>query len=102
MNGESVASHWNKAETFARQGHWAAALAQYDQVLAKDPGHAMAMLRASRMALSLGRYRDGHGYALRALARRPGNEDAVLTLARALRIYNEPLALLECVEHSRG
>ncbi len=101
MNGESVASHWNKAETFARQGHWAAALAQYDQVLAKDPGHAMAMLRASRMALSLGRYRDGHGYALRALARRPGNEDAVLTLARALRIYNEPLALLECVEHSR-
>ncbi|QNP41226.1 tetratricopeptide repeat-containing sulfotransferase family protein [Lysobacter solisilvae (ex Woo and Kim 2020)] len=101
MNAETVPALWNKAETYARQGQWAAALAQYDNVLAKDPAHAMAMLRASRMALSLGRYRDGLDYALRALARRPGGEEAVLTLARALRMYNEPGALLECVEHSR-
>jgi len=101
MNAETVPALWNKAETYARQGQWAAALAQYDNVLARDPGHAMAMLRASRMALSLGRYRDGLDYTLRALARRPGSDEAVLTLARALRMYNEPVALLECVEHSR-
>lgn len=101
MSAETVPALWNKAETYARQGQWAAALAQYDKLLARDPAHAMAMLRASRMALSLGRYRDGHAYAMRALARRPGSDDAVLTLARALRMYNEPVALLECVEHSR-
>lgn len=101
MKAENVSALWNKAETFARQGQWAAALTQYDNVLAKDPAHAMAMLRASRMALSLGRYRDGHDYAMRALSRRPGSDEAVLTLARALRMYNEPGALLECVEHSR-
>jgi len=101
MNAETVPALWNKAETYARQGQWAAALAQYDNVLARDPGHAMAMLRASRMALSLGRYRDGLDYTLRALARRPGSDEAVLTLVRALRMYNEPVALLECVEHSR-
>ncbi|MDR7097933.1 tetratricopeptide (TPR) repeat protein [Lysobacter niabensis] len=101
MNAETVPALWNKAETYARQGQWAAALAQYDNVLARDPGHAMAMLRASRMALSLGRYRDGLDYTLRALARRPGSDEAVLTLVRALRMYNEPVALLECLEHSR-
>jgi hypothetical protein len=101
MNAETVPALWNKAEGYARQGHWAAALTQYDNVLARDPTHAMAMLRASRMALSLGRYRDGHDYAMRALARRPGSDEAVLTLARALRMYNEPVALLECIEHSR-
>jgi tetratricopeptide (TPR) repeat protein len=101
MNAESVTALWNRAETFARQGQWASALAQYDNVLVRDPTHVMALLRASRMLLSLGRYRDGHAYLMRALARRPGSEEAVLTLARALRMYNEPVALLECVEHSR-
>lgn len=101
MNAETVSALWIKAEGFARGGRWADALAQYEKLLARDPEHVMALLRASRMALSLGQYRAGHDYAMRALSRRPGSEDAVLTLARALRMYNEPLALLECVEYSR-
>src|SRR5688500_2180708 len=101
MNAETVSALWTKAEGVARGGRWADALAQYEKLLARDPEHVMALLRASRMALSLGQYRAGHDYAMRALSRRPGSEDAVLTLARALRMYNEPLALLECVEYSR-
>lgn len=97
----SVASLWQQGETCARQGQWAAALNAYDGVLGLDPKHVMAMLRASRMALSLGRYRDAREYAVRALAARPQGDDAVLTLARALRMFNEPALLLECVEHSR-
>lgn len=101
MNAETISAIWVKAETLARGGQWADALALYENLLEREPGHVMAMLRASRMALSLGRYRAGHDYVMRALGRRPGGEDAVLTLARALRMYNEPLGLLECVEHSR-
>jgi hypothetical protein len=101
MNAETVSALWIKAEGLARSARWAEALEQYEKLLSRDPEHAMAMLRASRMALSLGQYRNGYDYAMRALSRRPGGDDAVLTLARALRMYNEPLALLECVEHSR-
>jgi hypothetical protein len=101
VSAETVSALWVKAEGFARNARWAEALAQYEKLLARDPDHAMAMLRASRMALSLGQYRVGHDYAMRALARRPGGDEAVLMLARALRMYNEPLALLECIEHSR-
>lgn len=97
----STASLWQQGETYARQGQWAAALKAYDGMLEHDPHHVMALLRASRMALSLGRYRDARGYAVRALATRPQGDDAVLTLARALRMFNEPALLLECVEHSR-
>lgn len=97
----TLASLWQQGETYARQGQWAAALKAYDGVLGHDPGHVMAMLRASRMALSLGRYRDSRDYAMRALAARPSGDEPVLTLARALRMFNEPLALLECVENSR-
>ncbi len=96
-----IASLWQQGETYARQGQWAAALKAYDGVLGHDPGHVMAMLRASRMALSLGRYRDAREYAVRALAARPQGDEVVLTLARALRMFNEPALLLECVEHSR-
>lgn len=101
MSESSVQRLWRQGEDHARQGQWGAALKAYDGVLEHDPNHAMAMLRASRMALSLGRYRDGRQYAMRALARRPGSEEAVMMLARALRMFNEPGALLECVEHSR-
>ncbi|HEY0503107.1 MAG TPA: sulfotransferase [Lysobacter sp.] len=97
----SVASLWQKGETYARQGQWAAALTAFEGVLGQDPKHVMALLRASRMALSLGRYRDAREYAVRALAARPQGDDVVLTLARALRMFNEPALLLECVEHSR-
>ncbi|WP_206861495.1 tetratricopeptide repeat-containing sulfotransferase family protein [Lysobacter changpingensis] len=97
----TVASLWQKAETYARQGQWAAALTSYDGVLALDPGHVMAMLRASRMALSLGRYRDARDYAVRALAARPQGDEAVLNLARALRLFNEPALLMDCLAHSR-
>jgi len=92
---------WRQGEDYARQQQWSAALKAYEGVLEHDPGHAMAMLRASRMALTLGRYLVAREYAMRALARRPGSDDAVITLARALRMFNEPGALLECVEHSR-
>lgn len=101
MNAETLSALWVKAESLARNARWSEALAQYEKLLSLDPEHAMAMLRASRMALALGKYRVGYDYATRALARRPGSDDAVLTLARALRMYNEPLALLECVEYSR-
>ena len=96
----NAASLWRQGETYARQGQFAAALKAYDGVLGHDPAHVMAMLRASRMALSLGRYRDAREYAVRALAARPQGDDAVLTLARALRMFNEPALLLECIEHS--
>lgn len=92
---------WRQGEDYARQQQWSSALKAYEGVLEQDPGHAMAMLRASRMALTLGRYRYAREYAMRALARRPGSDDAVMALARALRMFNEPGALLECVEHSR-
>lgn len=92
---------WQQAEDYARQGQWAAALNAYERVLEQDPGHALAMLRASRIALTLGRYRVALDYAIRALARRPGGDEPVMLLARALRMFNEPVALLECVEHSR-
>lgn len=101
MTTGSVQVLWRQGEEYARQGQWGAAIRAYDQVLAQEPAHCMAMLRASRMALSLGRYRDGLDYAMRALACRPGSDEAILTLARALRMYNEPVALLECVENSR-
>ncbi|MFD0739295.1 tetratricopeptide repeat-containing sulfotransferase family protein [Lysobacter koreensis] len=101
MSEANVQQLWRQGEEYARQAQWGAALKAYDGLLEQDPTHAMAMLRASRMALSLGRYRDGREYAMRALARRPGSEEAVMTLARALRMFNEPRALLECVEHSR-
>lgn len=92
---------WRQGEDYARQQQWTAALKAYEGLLEQDPNHSMAMLRASRMALTLGRYRGAREYAMRALARRPGSDDAVMTLARALRMFNEPGALLECVEHSR-
>lgn len=101
MNSTSVQALWRQGEDYARKGQWGAAIRAYDLVLEQDPTHSLAMLRASRMALSLGRYRDGLDYAMRALACRPGGDEAILTLARALRMYNEPMALLECVEHSR-
>ena len=79
MSAETVSALWVKAEGFARNARWAEALAQYEKLLARDPDHAMAMLRASRMALSLGQYRVGHDYAMRALARRPGSDEAEST-----------------------
>jgi len=97
----NVATLWQRAETYAKQGQWAAALGAYDGVLEQDPGHVMAMLRASRMALSLGRYRDSRQYAVRAMAARPQGDEAVLNLARALRLFNEPALLMECLAHSR-
>ncbi|MDR0183028.1 tetratricopeptide repeat-containing sulfotransferase family protein [Lysobacter arvi] len=97
----NAATLWQRGETYARQGQWAAALSAYDGVLEHDPGHVMAMLRASRMALSLGRYRDSRQYAVRALAARPQGDEAVLNLARALRLFNEPALLMECLAHSR-
>ncbi|MBU8976649.1 sulfotransferase [Lysobacter sp. MMG2] len=97
----NVASLWQQGETYAKQGQWAAALKAYDGVLERDPKHVMAMLRASRMALSLGRYRDAREYAVRALAARPQGDEPVLNLARALRLFNEPALLMECIEHSR-
>jgi tetratricopeptide (TPR) repeat protein len=97
----NAATLWQRAETYAKQGQWAAALTAYDGVLEHDPNHVMAMLRASRMALSLGRYRDSREYAVRALAARPQGDEAVLNLARALRLFNEPALLMECLAHSR-
>jgi tetratricopeptide (TPR) repeat protein len=97
----NAATLWQRAETYARQGQWAAALSAYDGVLEHDPAHVMAMLRASRMALSLGRYRDAREYAVRALAARPQGDEPVLNLARALRLFNEPALLMECLAHSR-
>lgn len=97
----NAATLWQRAETYAKQGQWAAALTAYDGVLEHDPGHVMAMLRASRMALSLGRYRDSREYAVRALAARPQGDEAVLNLSRALRLFNEPALLMECLAHSR-
>lgn len=101
QSATTVPALWRQGEEFARLGHWRSALKAYDAVLEQEPGHAMALLRASRAALALGHYRDGLAYVLRALARRPGGEEVVLLLARALRMYNEPVALLECLEHSR-
>ena len=42
----------------------------------------MALLRASRVALGLGRYRVARDYAFRALAQRPSGDEPVLMLAR--------------------
>ncbi|RDZ29458.1 tetratricopeptide repeat-containing sulfotransferase family protein [Lysobacter silvisoli] len=101
MSQAQVQKLWRQGEDYARQGQANAALNAYEGLLAIDPDHVQALLRASRLALMLGRYRVGQDYALRALARRPSSDEAVLTLARALRMFNEPGALLECVEHSR-
>jgi tetratricopeptide (TPR) repeat protein len=101
MTQQSLQELWRQGENQLRQGQLPAALDAYERVLALDPGHAMALLRASRVALALGSYREGHAFVMRALRERPGGEDAVMLLARALRTYNEPTALLECVEHSR-
>ena len=101
MSQAQVQKLWRQGEDHARQGQANAALEAFENLLAVDPDHVQALLRASRLALMVGRYRLGHDYAMRALARRPSADEAVLTLARALRMYNEPGALLECVEHSR-
>lgn len=91
---------WHQGEAYAMQRQWRPALAAYEAILEHHPGHIMALLRASRTALSLGRYLSAREYALRALAQRPESDEALITLARSLRMFNEPLALLECVEHS--
>ncbi|RNF85987.1 tetratricopeptide repeat-containing sulfotransferase family protein [Montanilutibacter psychrotolerans] len=101
MSEQDVQKLWRQGEEYARQGQANAALSAYEALIAIKPDHVLGLLRASRIAQSLGRYRVGHGYVMRALAERPSGEEAVLTLARALRMYNEPGALLECVQHSR-
>lgn len=101
MPEQNLQKRWREAESYAAQGQLNAALNAYVDVLAAEPTHTMALLRASRVALSLGHYRRGHEFVMRALACKPGSEDAILTLARALRTFNEPTALLECVENSR-
>ena len=78
QSATTVPALWRQGEEFARLGHWRSALKAYDAVLEQEPGHAMAPLRASRAALALGQYRDGLGYVMRALARRPGGEEVVL------------------------
>lgn len=101
MPEQNVQKRWREAESYAGQGQLNAALNAYVDVLTLDPTHTMALLRASRVALSLGQYRRGHEFVMRALACKPGSEETILTLARALRTFNEPTALLECVENSR-
>lgn len=92
---------WKQADSYARQGQPSHALGVFESILDHRPGDVTALLRASRLSLSLGQYLRARGYALQALAERPQHEDAVMALAKALRMFNEPLALFECVEHSR-
>lgn len=101
MSEATAQKLWRQGEEYARQRQWGVALRAYAALLDKEPGHVMAMLRASQMALSLGEYRKAREYAMRALARKPSGDDAVMALARALRMFNEPEALLECVANAR-
>lgn len=95
MTQADLARHWRQAEAFAQQGQLHAALKAYEQVIALDAGHAQARLRASRVALALGRYRQAHAHVMAAASRAPTSEEGVVTLARALRQFNEPRALVD-------
>jgi tetratricopeptide (TPR) repeat protein len=86
------------AEREGKAGNWEAAHAGYLGVLALDPTHAGAMLPLSYIESRRGHYRAARGWALRAAAGdaivRP---DALRTLMKALRTFNEVAALRELV-----
>lgn len=94
MSAADIARHWRQGESYAQQGQLHAALKAYEQVLVLDAAHAQARLRASRVALALGRYRDAHAHVMVAASRPPSSEEGLVTLARALRQFNEAHALV--------
>lgn len=100
MSTTDVARHWRQGEAYAQQGQLHAALKSYAAVIELDARHVLARLRASRMAMALGRYRDAHGYVMQAAALAPGGEDTVVALVRALRQFNEPPALLHALRNA--
>lgn len=101
MSDKDLQKNWQRGEQLARQGQFGQALLAYENVLAIDPVHVMALLRASRVALAMGQYRNAREYVLRALqCSASTSTDALLVLARALRMFNESQALLQCVNHS--
>lgn len=95
MSANEIARHWRQGESYAQQGQLHAALKSYLALIELDPRHVLARLRASRVALSLGRYREAHGHVMAAAALAPTGEDTVVALLRALRQFNEPPALLD-------
>lgn len=96
-NQQDLQALWQQGETLARQRRLAPALKAFEALLELDGTHVMALLRASRMAQLLGRYRDALGWLRRAMACRPGDDGTLMVLLRALRTFNENQALLECV-----
>lgn len=100
MTALDVARHWRQGEDYARQGQLHAALKSYAAAIELDPRHVLARLRASRVALALGRYRDAHAHVMHAADLAPTAEETVVALVRALRQFNEPAALLESLRHA--
>lgn len=91
---------WSAAETASSQKQWDVAAARYESIVAIEPGHVPALLKASSAHLRQDHYRRAHGLLFSALAHSNGHPGLVLELARRLRQFHEAQTLLEMLNAS--
>jgi tetratricopeptide (TPR) repeat protein len=72
------------------QGKPDEAIRLLDELIAKDPGYAAALLHRGRIDLDRGRAADGVSFLRRAVEREPVNTYALYTLVRCLQLTGPP------------
>jgi tetratricopeptide (TPR) repeat protein len=91
---------WAAAETASKHKDWETAAARYESIIAIEPGHVPALLKASKASLRQDHYRRAHERLFSALAHSNGHPGLVLELARQLRQFHEAQTLLEMLHGS--
>ena len=92
---------WERGETAMRQKNWREAAKAFEEILALEPGHLPAMLKASSALLQLDQYNKARARLMSALAVANHHPGLVLELGRKLRQFHEPALLLDLLERSR-
>jgi tetratricopeptide (TPR) repeat protein len=88
---------WRQGEWHASRREFPQAIASFEALLARRTDEARVLVQLSYVASLAGRYRDAHGYALRANATGTREPTVVRELVARLRTFNEGVLLQACV-----
>ncbi len=91
---------WRQGESQLANKQWRMAADSFESILAHEPNHLPALLKASTALLELDRYREARERLLQALPLASDHPGLVMELGRKLRQFHEAAALLELVRRS--
>jgi tetratricopeptide (TPR) repeat protein len=91
---------WAAAETASARKDWQDAAARLDAIVALEPGHVPALLKAASSHLRLDHYQLAHQRLLLALSHANGHPGLTMELARRLRQFHEAQTLLDLLKGS--